>query len=1022
SKYFVFNPLTNKLTIAGKDYYALGSYELQTNELEESIKNIKINVQVSVYLNLAKYSVYVSAENDNKNLYDLTNIDNALLYTKDITITIHNKATALSVEPTNVKTEAGVGVNITAKLSTGYVGNIASGSGDINISDERLSVKDLNQDVLYYALTAENENAKDLYNKAKADYDTNKRKGDRNFSVWDIFDDISITYVKQGYGYDYVLSFRLKEEYRYLSYAGYESKEWLFKLVVTASTNSTLSREISVAFVPQQLMTFRIENYSNLVARDGKVAGTTESEFVSNEVESSLIIPGESGLIKIFAEYSYSYFDNIKVSSTREIIDGKEYFVRFQQMVYDKERNMYVSYAGITSDGSSLTLAPVSYFEDGKYVYDGVIFVRTLLENIVGVRKVFTFTVDAKTYNASGDVIDVSCEKTVISQYRPGVYISVANAVESVDGDKVVYMVEENSNTTQVIAKVYGYEFNIEPRVSLVNMSGDVLLSNQAKYELVSATQDGNGAYNLVYKLRVYSGCPAFKMSMEMELIDGGNKLTSKSEVLTFYSVPYVINNVYIQGESNGSLNINVSTSKDMNLVWTTQTGTSKTDDINSKILALDEDYLKLFHVIGRNQQTALEEKQYFTEFVNSQNTNFSIEQNLDGKYRIVAIEEKNGIVVYFNLYYGYIHTRDLDGNVIDSEIQFSATPTDVCNKLISYNFYLNLLKHSTEDLPAEIKTADELRNMAQGENYILTKDITLDGWTPLTTAIGSLDGNGHVITIKSFNILVTSEINAGLFATISENTIIKNVVIDISQLEREDNVLYVQDLNVLNANVNFGLLAGTNNGLVYNCEIISIGRHKELQIETGASYNVVLGGLIGVNNGNITNSRVGTEYFERITQVTQGKNDVITSYVSCGKLTFTAKGIVAGLVGRNSSGSIISSSYVANTSILNTLANGNSAKNRTAGFVAENSGTIAYSYAKGWENTILSTKARATGCKVYSDAGSVAGFVYLNSGEIHDCYSNIVCESQSAGVAGFVYDTTGGAIRQSYTASTVVA
>ncbi|MBO5910516.1 MAG: hypothetical protein J6Q15_03300, partial [Clostridia bacterium] len=121
-------------------------------------------------------------------------------------------------------------------------------------------------------------------------------------------------------------------------------------------------------------------------------------------------------------------------------------------------------------------------------------------------------------------------------------------------------------------------------------------------------------------------------------------------------------------------------------------------------------------------------------------------------------------------------------------------------------------------------------------------------------------------------------------------------------------------------------------------------------------------------------------------------------------------------------SNSIIISCYVANTSIENTSTHSVNIVNRTAGFVATNNGLIAYSYVKGLERSIITTRARATGAKIYaSGSGSVAGFTFINNGEIHDCYSNIICESSASAVAGFVYDTTVGIMAQCYSASTVV-
>ncbi len=1029
SAYFEFTSLTNEIA-AGTGKYLLGSWQLTTKNLPDEVKSIKIKLEISVYLNLNKYSI------DGQDLYTLTGIEDALLGSKEIVITIHNKATNLSVDLNDITAESGVAVSVTSKLTTGYVGTVESGVGIVKFSDERLSIVDashtaLLQDTLYYALSAENQNAIDLVNKVKADYNANKSASDPQFSIWYIFDDVYgsndvyIKYKRTTYGYDYVINFNLREEYRYLDISDHNDREWKFKLTITASTNATLSTEVSIAFVPQKLHTFRLENYSNLVSREGAGSGTTESEFVSNEVESSLIIPGESGLVKIYAERSYAYFNNITIASTIEVIDGKEYFVRFQQMVFDKDRNIYVSYAGITSEDNALALSPISYFEDGKYSYDGVIFVRTILENIVGVRKVFTFTVGAKTYDPQvGEFVDIECEKTVISQYRPGVYVSVAGAKESVHNGKVVYMIEENATTTQIVARVYGYEFNIAPTKTLKKLDGGLLSSDQAVLELVSAQKDESGVYVLVYNLKAYTDCPAFEVVLNMELVDGASTLTSNSEKITFYPVEYVINDLYLAGESNGSFDVSVNTSRDIELVWITQSGINKSEVINNKLLNLDNNgYLKSFYFMGRDSVTMLEIKQDFSQFLNSKDTAFSIKKNkANNNYRIEALGKQNSILVHFELYYGYEHTIDGATGLVSSTIYFSTTETTICSTFITHQFYLNLVEHSTEDLPRPVETQADLEAMNQGENYILTKDITVRNWKPLTTAIGSLDGNGYIIKIESFDITVTTSVNAGLFATTGENTILKNIVVDISSLEQDDDIMYIRDDNVTGAVINFGMIAGINNGLIYNCEVISLGVDKKLTIEIGPSYSMTFGGLVGVNNGNITNSRVGTEYFERITPLAFNDNEVSATKLTCESIEFTSKGLMAGLVGVNNSNCIISSSYVANTSIINMLPNGNSAKNRTAGFIVKNNGAIAYSYVKGLETSITSTNVRATGCKIYSNAGSVAGFVYENAGTINDCYSNIMCESDSAGVAGFVYDTTGGTLKQCYTASKVTS
>lgn len=1009
NEYFTFKPITAKLA---ENKYSFGQFEMTALGIDKTWSYMEIPVTISVYLNFDKYMLEGVA------LSTLMVDVQGLIEERTITIIVYNKATNLTVSG-DVKAESGVGVNIIAELTTGYINsNNLSGVVSYVVSGEKgdkLLLDIPSQDKINATLTAVNDNANDLLENAK-----NSVQNPQAFNIWDLFEVVVSYKLIENKGYTYNINLRLKTQYRYLDLSGYTDREWKFELEIEANSNNELSSVVEISFMPQQLTSFRLENYSNLTAWAGENAGTTEAEFVSNEVESSLIIPGRSGLIKIFAEYDYSYFENISITSTRATINNNEYFIRYQQMVYNKDTKTYQSYAGITADGETLNLKKVSYIENGEYSYDGVIFVRTILDEIVGVRQTFTMTVNATTYDYNGNTINVSRTKTVISQYLPGVYINVTNAVSSSHDNKPVYLLEQNSSMTNIVARVYGYEFNVQPTatISALNIGDTILNGEVALIKKGDVYKDNTGAYIITYALAVYTDKP-FKVSMKMSLLDEGNTLVESSEELTFYPVRYIVNDVHLRGEANGGLNIAIGSSKDIELVWNTKVTTNeKISLINEKIKELD--YLKLFH-IKATDNNGRDYNRYFDEFLNSTNTSFSIKQNKDNTYRIEALMEVAPITVYFNLYYDYQFNTDNDGNTT-IEVLFSHENINNKMEILHHEFVLNLTMKTTEDAPEPINTAEDLRAMSEGENYILMNDITLENWIPLNTAIASLDGNGKVINIKSFNITVENEVNVGLFSTISESTIIKNVIINIGTMDNNlgtnQTALYVRNENVSNISVNFGLLAGINNGLIYNCEVVSIGNSRTLEVVIGSTYSLTFGVLVGNNKGNITNSRVGTEYFERLIESDGNVSSVI---VSCGSLYFRSKGIMAGFVGQNDANCIISSCYVANTSVENTSNIGDSERNRTAGFVATNNGLVAYSYVKGLERSIVETKARATGAGIYaSGAGSVAGFAYLNSGEIHDCYSNIICKSNSSGVAGFVYNTLNGVVYQCYSASTV--
>lgn len=1011
----------NSNTVAQGKGYALGGYEFTANSLPEDVENITVKIKFGIYLDLSAFTL-----SSGGSLAGLYSGEDTFLDEYTMIISIYNSATAIRMSSDST-VSAGVSASVQITLETGYK-NVNDNAtlqivNTIQFDGDSLKTNITGKDTIEVKLEALNQNAKDLvdYVKEKIEKynETQSLVNQKRVTIWELFDTV-VGYKLTSTGYLYQINLTLKDEYKRLNKVGNDGK-WKFELTAYAVNNQKVSGKVGIEFVPQQLDTFRLENYAKLSVSLGDDNASVEAEYVSSESASALIIPGASGLIKVYAEKDYAYCDNIRISSETVQIDGNEYFVRFQQMTYNRDRQVYESYAGITTEGTSLALEPVSYIENGVKTYTGVMFVRTILEKIVGIRRVFDITVSATTYDAEGNPVEVTAGISLLSQYQPGVYVSVENALKSEKDYKEIFLVKQGSNNVKIKAKVYGYQFNVVPEDNVEWITDGESADEVKKWGVVSnfisisksgIEQGDDEAYYITYTLGVASDCThPFKLAFTMTLMEGGNTLTSNTEQISFYPVPYIINEVNINGVSNGNMEITIGSSKNLTLSW------NETKEIEEKInerikSSLGEDFLKLFH-IQRTTSTGNNENVYFDKLTTKENDNqaFVVVGNGDGTYRITALSKANPAPkVYFDLYYGY---KYVDGHY---EIEFSSVATASASNRIHHEFNLYLTVVSTEDMPRGIYTATDLREMSAGENYILFNDLTLEDWIPLTTQIASLDGNGKVVSIKSFDMAVGTSVDAGLFAQVSAETILKNVVVNIQPYAT---TLAINDGNTKNSTVRFGFLAGVNNGIIYNCEVISLNSAKSLEIVVGDSYKLVFGGLVGVNNGNIINSRMGTEYFTDVDSTDTG--NVSITKKNCGEILIKSSGVMAGLVGENTG--IISSSYVANTSIENTQNKGDTEVNRTAGFVATNTGSIAYSYVKGLERSILITRSRATGSRLYaSGSGSVAGFVFENTGNIHDCYSNIVCESNSAVASGFVYNTVNGKIIQSYSASTVLS
>ncbi|PKL59028.1 MAG: hypothetical protein CVV34_00120, partial [Methanomicrobiales archaeon HGW-Methanomicrobiales-5] len=326
--------------------------------------------------------------------------------------------------------------------------------------------------------------------------------------------------------------------------------------------------------------------------------------------------------------------------------------------------------------------------------------------------------------------------------------------------------------------------------------------------------------------------------------------------------------------------------------------------------------------------------------------------------------------------------------------------------KTNDFYFYLNVSPNSTEDKPVPIYDEQDFKNMQAGIDYILlnTQPLVLENWVPLNTAIKSLDGNNRVIKIKSFASNVTQgNVNFGLFGTINENTVLKNIKLDIGELVNAGGVISATEFN----EVNFGFIAGVNYGTINNADVFnSSSASAAITINTNESANVTYGSLVAHNlGGYITNSRVG-------------RMDVANMY----PISIKIKGVIGGFVGYNTG--VITSSYVANLTLQNTsLVLQNS---KTGGFAATNSnrGRISLSFVEGIQAS-LGEAIQVTEQKVIQrggiySIGNIGGFIYENQGAIVDSYANIpvVTESRSA---GFVYQNSiTGVITNAYSLSKI--
>lgn len=289
----------------------------------------------------------------------------------------------------------------------------------------------------------------------------------------------------------------------------------------------------------------------------------------------------------------------------------------------------------------------------------------------------------------------------------------------------------------------------------------------------------------------------------------------------------------------------------------------------------------------------------------------------------------------------------------------------------ISKDYTLNFIAYTTAIQPKLVANEKDFLNMASGDNvyYILGRDLVLEDYTPLDINISEFDGNGHTITINSFANFTSADIEAGLFAEIKKNMVVKNLVVKYSnsddknfgRIDRDNNSQTIKNVvyndlcnnnNVDFSSARFGGICAINNGIITNCSVEGTFALKagvvQNKVNSSNSVDFYIGGLVAENAGFITNSNAKVDIFAQA-------NVGLFAFSNTGK---------------------ISSSFV-NSQEINTFSYGTTAKSfdiYASAFVVRNSGQISMSYTNVG--------------KLSSNISS--GFVYSNSAKINDCYSII--------------------------------
>ncbi len=805
-------------------------------------------------------------------------------------------------------------------------------------------------------------------------------------------------------------------------------------------SNIDLLSTFDIKIIPRNVNEVKMSYYAS--------AETMEGGFYPQEAKSEYIVPARSGLLKLELTPNFSNADYI----TLTVDDNMGPMVAFAQqlaVVSGNETNYITGYQTIIEQPEylpgfkGLKLKNQSMIIDGSQIYyNNWYYVLVTLNSSVQENQPITFR--ATSYKTYTNPITGRKEETEI---RSDIITLKAQPLPSVS-------VTVDGKSEGIIAK--GSTVQLE--VNAVNFEGDIVLSastanNDAKN--VEVYKDvTTGKWYLNVNVGATAGDTVIVNATASKTIN--NILENVTSSIKLYIVEYLITGVRVEGTTyidgryeyealSGTthpLKVILDTVKDSkNTYANTLIGAFESEASGITIPYGSGDYINNWWRLNSNNE-------YESMFRNTTYTNFqfaSLTMSDFNNTHYFAIKTKkvsNTDVISYRLKYYY------DNKGIPNLYTNINYGYDIYE--LTFDFVLVIKDNSTYDHPNPIGTVEEFMALGglntDGTNneigavteghYILVNDIVLDNYYPFNANFSSLDGNGHYITIKGFNTdkyKAGNITNIGLFETVSENTVIKNITIDISDMLikssqaramlRQDPEASTPDIDLMGVtSFTFGILAGENNGSITNAKIISTksvmtngssridGNNLLIASTTGyingGLVDARVGGLVGINNGTISNSYVGLNAvnYDDIGTSEERHSNVKEKYTTLTTYPFTLIGgkNISAFV--NTNNGIVANCYALGVGIINTgvIFEGTN----TAGFVVENSesGNIFNSMVEG----IRVENYRASQEVSLEGKGFIGGFVYQNSGKISNAYSNIYITTNSGGSGGFVYNNDG--------------
>jgi len=818
-------------------------------------------------------------------------------------------------------------------------------------------------------------------------------------------------------------------------------------------TDAELSHEVTVSISQQQVESLNITHYTNML--DISYAGSEPDaeSSAAYKYQSDTIIPGYTSLMQIDFYPSFGYFDYVEVSTPNnvtlsQVVEALHYEDKSADYSwYESYTEKVEAIAGGIRINNRFSIKDYDLTESLRYSYNGSLYVAISADTSLSDNSI-QITIKGYRRGEAQTLFDHAVNLKV--EARPDITVSVSDS-EITFGGKVSLNINVQYATEAFTASLKAEGSDTELLGSLADVNYDVALGSY-----VLSVRDNGFVYS-TYSDYMYK---QLVLTLGISKVINGTRVTSTKST-SVRLVPYIVEGIVLNlnGASLDGRNYLVSYYQAYSVAINVECNYSQgyynyllsTDPSSSLAVQIAQ----LENLIAKNIATYGMLSQGVAGSRNTLLSNTVHEYN--GEFALNFDPDKNSTIIRF--------ISSSVSNFIWAELglQYTAQGVEIMPLVYSpkyaFSYYVSVTVDtaSADDHPEPITSVNDLLNMREGVSYILLKDLYLANWSPLEANFDVFDGNGYVLTILSFaNIDSDGETtNVGIFKSIAEGSVVKNLTIEvmpyngynfsseeytegtfagnisskISNTSNDDlNKMLDNGINVDVSkleNVNFGLLAGENLGLITNVKVVNdatsirsaresalskINDSLKVNINYGDKFDLAINKFASLSKSNrkvAVNTLVEGEVKSKNDYIggLVGQNSGFITNSSVSNISLASQEYIGGLVGYNQASAKISSSFFKESNITHTgVVRANSG---AGGLVARNAGLISYSYVEGVPTNTSDTtnypeanNLRAQGSQIstYSYAG---GFAYENNGTISNCYANILLVGSSA---GFVY------------------